>query len=333
MADFNVDFNESSTCRAIFMEYMRGHSLVQVSPSNGVSKLDHCFAHPSLPITCQSHHQYYLDISTDHPALIATTTIPNTAPASPDAHSYNLSLLRRAASSGGTQRLLQNYYRHLSPDISRQLQLLSAHVNNPQEVFVDELRLALAELAMRILEDALIGIMDAVFEKRSPSCASYTTHEQNLNNTVEIISSYKKLLRSQCTSNTLIVSSNRALAAEEECAQVWKKIWNKQPNLIKESGVPPYDDSASMPEVNVKKNRSLINTYPSTKACGEDGIHILVLKALLPGPFAHHLTTISNIFLRLQATASHWNHALVVMLPKDSTGVAANVGRYRLRRC
>jgi len=128
-------------------------------------------------IECQLHHQYYLDISTDHPALIASTTIPHTTPASPDAHSYNLSLLRRAASSGGTQRFLQNYYRHLSPDISRQLQLLSAGVNTPQEVFVDELRLALARLAVRTLEDAPIGIMDAVFEKRSPSCASYTSHE------------------------------------------------------------------------------------------------------------------------------------------------------------
>jgi len=53
------------------------------------------------------------------------------------------------------------------------------------------------------------------------------------------------------------------------------------------------------------------------------GIHILVLKALLPGPFAHHVTTIFNILLRLRATHSHWNHALVVMLPKGSTGVAA----------
>jgi len=138
--------------------------------------------------------------------------------------------------------------------------------------------LVLAELAVRTLEDALIGIMDAVFEKTSPSCASYTSHEQNLNNTVEIVSSYKKLIRSQCTSSALIVTSNRALAAEEECTQVWEKIWNKQPNLIKESGVPPYEDGASMPEVNVRKIwkiRCLINTYPSTKACGEDGMYII----------------------------------------------------------
>jgi len=185
------------------------------------------------------------------------------------------------------------------------------------------LRLALAELAVRTLEDALVGIMDAVFEKRSPPCASNTTHEQSLNNTGEIVSSYKKLLRTQCTSNTLIISSDRAIAAEEESAQVWERIWNKQPNLITECEAPPYNDSAPMPEVDVKNVRTLINTYPSTKACGEDGIHILVLKALLPGPFAQHLTTVFNILLRLQVTPSHWNHALVVMLPKDSTGLAA----------
>jgi len=140
MADFNVDFNKASTRRAILLEYMKKHSLVQISPSNGVSKLDHCFAHPSLPIACQLHHQYYLDISTDHPALIITTTIPITAPPTPEAHSYNLSLLRRAQSRGGTQRLLQSYYRSLSPDISRHLQLLIARANNPQVIFdeIDE---------------------------------------------------------------------------------------------------------------------------------------------------------------------------------------------------
>jgi len=78
-----------------------------------------------------------------------------------------------------------------------------------------------------------------------------------------------------------------------------------------------------MPEVNVGGVRSLIGGYSSTKACGEDGIHILVLKALLPGPFAYHLTTVYNLLLRLQVTPSRWNHALVCMLPKDSSGLAS----------
>jgi len=85
---------------------------------------------------------------------------------------------------------------------------------------------------VRTLEDALVEIMDAVFEKRSSTCASYTRHEQTLNSAVEIVPSYKKLLRQQCTFNT-IISSDRALAAEEECAEVWENIWNKQPELIK----------------------------------------------------------------------------------------------------
>jgi len=160
------------------------------------------------------HYLYYLDIPTDHPALVITATTSITAPASPDAHSYHLSLLKRAQSSGSTQHLLQSYYREPSPDISRYLQLLIARANNPQEVFVDELRLALVELAAWTLEDALVGIMDAVFEKRSSTCASYTRHEQTLNSAVEIVPSYKSLLRQQCTSNTTIISSDRALADE-----------------------------------------------------------------------------------------------------------------------
>jgi len=39
---------------------------------------------------CQMHHQQYLDVPTDHPALIATVELPEVKTPLPDAHSYNL---------------------------------------------------------------------------------------------------------------------------------------------------------------------------------------------------------------------------------------------------
>jgi len=47
--------------------------------------------------------------------------------------------------------------------------------------------------------------------------------------------------------------------------------------------------------IGVDEVRGLVGRYQSTKAGGEDGIHVLVLKALLPGSFAHHLTTVYNL--------------------------------------
>jgi len=304
------------------MKYMKKHSLVQVEPANGLPKLDHCFAHPSLPLTCQMHHQQYLGIPTDHPALVATVRLPKPRSPSPEARTYNLSLLKRSQSRDGTKRLLLNYYHSISPDISRRLQWISRQIDTFEEPFGDELRLASAELAVRTLEDALVGIMDVVFEKRSPSCASYT-QQPNLNSATEIVSSYQRLLRQQCAGNNVIISSDRGLAAEEECANIWEQIWNKEPNRIRECVAPPFDDSGAVHTADVDEVRSLISKYRSTKACGEDGIHVLVLKALLPGPFAHHLTTVYNLLLPMQVTPSHWNHAIVCMLPKDSTGLAA----------
>jgi len=163
------------------------------------------------------------------------------------------------------------------------LQWITEQIDNLEEPFADELRLVSAELAVRTLEDALIGIMDFVFEKRSSTCAS-CTREQSLTNTGEIVSSYKKLLHQQCTNNNVIVSSDRGLTAEEECANIWEQIWNKEPDRIKECVIPPYDNSGAVLVVNVDRVRGLITKYQSTKACGEDGIHVLVLKALLPGP-------------------------------------------------
>jgi len=93
--------------------------------------------------------------------------------------------------------------------------------------------------------------------------------------------------------------------------------------------VPPYDTHRPLATTTVKKIRSLIKGYQSTKASGEKGIHILLLKAVLPGPFAHNLTTVFNILLDLQVTPSHWNHALVCMVPKDYSGLATNAGPYR----
>jgi hypothetical protein len=128
-ADFNVDFRTPSTRRSMFLDHMKKSSLVQIVPSNGVSRLDHCFAHPCLPISCEMHHQYRLEIDTDHPALVVQCTLPDVTSPAADSHSYNLSLLKRSCSREGTKRYLLQLYRRRSADISRELHWLSLQAN------------------------------------------------------------------------------------------------------------------------------------------------------------------------------------------------------------
>jgi hypothetical protein len=323
MADFNTDFRTSSTRRTVFTEHMQKCSLVQIQPSNGVSRLDHCFAHPSLRISCEMHHQYLLEIETDHPALVVECSLPEALPILPDVRSYNLSLLRRPKSREGTKRYLLQLYRGLSGNISRQLQWIIAQANeiDDDDDDDDDVRLGLAECAVRALEEAVIGISDAVFEQKvSASSAPGQRSTLNLECATDIISSYQRTMRSQLHSRTLIVASDRAFSAEEECANVWERVWNKDPELIRTAPAPLYDSNSALEEIDVDKVRAVVSRYPSTKAPGEDGIHILVLKALLAGPFAHHLTSVFNLLLQLQVTPSHWNQAIVCMLPKDTSG-------------
>jgi len=128
IADFNITFTKQSSRKTVLMKHMNKHSLIQIEPSNGISKLDHCFAHPSIPTSCEMHHQYLLPIRTDHPALIVDIDLPEPVPPSPDSNTYNLSLLKRSDSCEGTKRFLLHLYRELSPDISRQLQWLCRQV-------------------------------------------------------------------------------------------------------------------------------------------------------------------------------------------------------------
>jgi len=170
----------------------------------------------------------------------------------------------------------------------------------------------------------LIAIMDSVVEKRiSDAQRCRTDSLPRLDTTTDIISSYNRLIRNQTQSRSIIRSSNPAVSAEEECANVWEDIWNKDSEQIEDVSVPSYDPHRPLTTTTVNKIRSLIKGFQLAKASGENGIHIIFLKAILPGPFAHHLATVFNILLHLQVTPAHWNHALVCMLPKDSSGLAS----------
>jgi len=104
-------------------------------------------------------------------------SVTNLVQPSPDAATYNLSLLRNVRSREGTERLVQSLYKAASGDISRQLSWLS--FESRREIGSDDIRLALADIAVRCVEDVLIAIMESDFEKRIPNAQQRRRREKN----------------------------------------------------------------------------------------------------------------------------------------------------------
>jgi hypothetical protein len=326
MADFNTDFSNRSDRSRQFKRYLDSQNMHYIVPSNGTLKLDHCFSHPSLSTTCEIHDQYYLAIQTDHSALTARIIISGVPETGSTARRYNYSTLRHRNTRSGCSDFLRIKYRELSPQISKDLSAMGKAAEDIHLISSDQqedMRGALANSAVYCVEDALTAILDEYFlETHSRPKSRNVRQPRLLDTTDEIILHYQRLMRNQSTLTTVIKPTTPGVTAEEDCARVWENIWNKEPDHIAPAELPSFDLSEPLGEVKVKVVRKLIRSYPSNKASGENGIHIILLKALLSGPFAHHLTTVYNLLLTLQVTPAHWNHAIVCMLPKDNSGFA-----------
>ena len=64
--------------------------------------------------------------------------------------------------------------------------------------------------------------------------------------------------------------------------------------------------------------RDCMAAYDWRTASGTDGLSIVFLKALSPSAFAHHLSGLFRILLRLTSIPRRWNESLTILLPKDS---------------
>jgi len=70
----------------------------------------------------------------------------------------------------------------------------------------------------------------------------------------------------------------------------------------------------------VKKVKEFIEQYPIQKACGEDSIHILLLRELIGTSFINLLSQLFIQCIRQETTPSRWNESVVYLLPKLKTG-------------
>jgi hypothetical protein len=71
----------------------------------------------------------------------------------------------------------------------------------------------------------------------------------------------------------------------------------------------------------------IIKEYPDEKACGEDGIHILILKHLENTRFYSQLTDFFNLCVSWGITPQRWNSSLVHLIPKPDQKFTPSTGR------
>jgi len=84
--------------------------------------------------------------------------------------------------------------------------------------------------------------------------------------------------------------------------------------------------------------KKFIQQYPKGKSCGQDSLHVCLLKALLLSTFPRHLVLLFRIFARVGLTPTAWNLSVIFPVPKTSNAIYVDAFRpisltSMLRRC
>jgi hypothetical protein len=93
--------------------------------------------------------------------------------------------------------------------------------------------------------------------------------------------------------------------------------------------ISPDDETIQQLAASITPERikRIINKYPRTKSCGNDSIHVLLLRPLLTSKFAIHLTNLFQFCCRTGRTPRRWNKSTTVPIPK--TPEATTIDQHR----
>ncbi|KAI3655416.1 hypothetical protein MP638_006048, partial [Amoeboaphelidium occidentale] len=79
-----------------------------------------------------------------------------------------------------------------------------------------------------------------------------------------------------------------------------------------------------------KSVEAIIKSYSDTKSSGKDGIHVKVLKALIPVGICKHLSRLFSICLNYGYTPKAWNETITMPIPKaNPEGKAITIDQCR----
>jgi hypothetical protein len=133
---------------------------------------------------------------------------------------------------------------------------------------------------------------------------------------------FKRLWRLQ-TAQQQLVSSQPDKTPVEDAWEHYNSRFNPH-DPVPQVTPPPLPHSSDFSDelvyaFNTQRIRKIIEKYPLTKACGADGIHIAILRALTESRLCEDLSRLYNNCVAWGITPARWNTVLACLLRKGKS--------------
>ena len=295
-------------------KYMRERSMAMCRPHLGPSpfqllpncELDHVFHTTSITpeltligseqFGIKTVHKYILHCTVEHDATFESDTRAGLG-------RYHLEKLE----TNGVISSLQSSWESRQSDLDWD----TDQVDRYDEILTQ----AVQDVAERVL-----GIYDVLSRKTAPdrAAAYISSHTSAL----AAIRLFKRKQRMN-SSNSLIVAKSPTGNPLEECRQKYKDLFHCPAEGYSYDDPSPSTDDALIRHlsdlVTPSKISKFIEQYPKHKACGLDGIHSLLIQALLPTTFLDRLFRLFVLCILSGKVPQRWNQSVIFLLPKTQT--------------
>ena len=296
-----------------------------VNSSNPLSsRTDHCFSSPSILSTIQIMAPSHFNFITDHNVMDIELFQDNVGnyDITPSKH-INQSCYRLRLKNLKDKEYclaLESTYNQLSEELQLHQMLLSLK----QMIQEQHSKMSRTEISA-LLDEMNMMLTDCIWEVGEQVLGCYEVKEaktrkdsllQDISNSqtnTDAVMMFKRANRGNCSK---LKSTEPNGDIMQEANQLFGNVWKSNERTPIDFPVPvtlsDFSFSDSMIEM-------AITRYPNSKSCGIDGIHIVLLKALLNTKMAQHLEIVFDACLMIGVTPSSWNEAISVLIPKKSS--------------
>ena len=171
-------------------------------------------------------------------------------------------------------------------------------------------------IAVQVTAEHVLGSYKADRKRKAPDLTSVS-----LNGTlshVAAIQLFKRHQRSEAN-RSCIVATTPDGDVQTECLDKLRGQFfatNLDRDCRPTEGPPMQWESEILPLFQHSKIAEFLRSYPLQKACGNDSIHTLLIRHLLPTSFLSYLHRLFVACIETGKTPSRWNESVVYLLPK-----------------
>lgn len=286
------------------------------------TRVDHAFAKPST--SCKLVF-YPIDfgqpgVSTDHPLLSLSTTLPtlpHNQPILPGLTRFYLKDLDSAvivASLRDNYEATANLLSSLLEKLKKSLPTLSVTDRQEHIDYLDDL------LVHNVSSSAatVLGSYDASAIRSTPDrLAKSLSLCTDASTAIRLFKRQKRSTSTPCQ----IQSRSENLSAVEDVEKHFTTIFSQptpslHPNTLHNSpfhGVGSRDIAKMFDKA---ATQLMISDYPSARSCGSDALHPRLLRALLDSSFPSHLSQLFQLCALTGLTPARWNSSVIFPIPK-----------------